>query len=334
MPRLYWDTIELGDPVAPLSKPAVTRVQIAKFAGAAQDWSPLHIDDDFAKSAGYGSVFAHGATSMGQGRRGEPLRAQRRSACRRRCLGGKPEPRHRHEGADHLPALAQRQRRKEEQDALAAGLTRDHRRASHCQAGAAKRIRRPKGPDRSGAGPSCRASPCCRAEKAEVTAAAATGREAGTPAATAAQSSARKGTAAEGSPRKGCQGPGEARTKGGCQACGETGEGGCQASGEVAGEVASQARGQKAARQGAGEARQEAREEEVVERHAAHVQRPGNGQVFVVLRPGRDRTVATGSRIADAVEIPPCRVAGEVYKPWHSLPASAKVFSLATGSLS
>lgn len=65
MPRLYWDSIELGDPVAPLSKPAVTRVQIAKFAGAAQDWSPLHIDDDFAKSAGYGSVFAHGATSLG-----------------------------------------------------------------------------------------------------------------------------------------------------------------------------------------------------------------------------------------------------------------------------
>ncbi|MDP2340803.1 MAG: MaoC/PaaZ C-terminal domain-containing protein [Deltaproteobacteria bacterium] len=65
MPQLYWDTIELGDPVTPLSKPAVTRVQIAKFAGASQDWSPLHIDDDFAKSAGYGSVFAHGATSLG-----------------------------------------------------------------------------------------------------------------------------------------------------------------------------------------------------------------------------------------------------------------------------
>jgi acyl dehydratase len=65
MPQLYWDTIELGDPVTPLAKPAVTRVQIAKFAGASQDWSPLHIDDDFAKSAGYGSVFAHGATSLG-----------------------------------------------------------------------------------------------------------------------------------------------------------------------------------------------------------------------------------------------------------------------------
>jgi acyl dehydratase len=65
MSQLYWDSIELGDPVAPLSKPAVSRVQIAKFAGAAQDWSPLHIDDDFAKSAGYGSVFAHGAMSLG-----------------------------------------------------------------------------------------------------------------------------------------------------------------------------------------------------------------------------------------------------------------------------
>jgi acyl dehydratase len=65
MPRLYWDTIELGDPVAPLQKPAVTRVHIAKFAGASQDWSPLHLDDDFAKSAGYGSVFAHGAISLG-----------------------------------------------------------------------------------------------------------------------------------------------------------------------------------------------------------------------------------------------------------------------------
>jgi len=65
MPQLYWDTIELGDPVAPLAKPSVSRVQIAKFAGAAQEWSPLHLDDDFAKSAGYGSVFAHGAMSLG-----------------------------------------------------------------------------------------------------------------------------------------------------------------------------------------------------------------------------------------------------------------------------
>jgi acyl dehydratase len=65
MTKLYWDTLEIGDPVTPLTKPPVTRVQIAKFAGAAQDYSPLHIDDDFAKSAGYGGVFAHGAITMG-----------------------------------------------------------------------------------------------------------------------------------------------------------------------------------------------------------------------------------------------------------------------------
>jgi acyl dehydratase len=65
MPKLYWDSVDLGDPVSPLIKPPVTRVQIAKFAGASNDWSPLHIDDDFAKGAGYGSVFAHGAISLG-----------------------------------------------------------------------------------------------------------------------------------------------------------------------------------------------------------------------------------------------------------------------------
>ena len=37
MPKLYWDSIEKGEQVAPITKPAVTRVQIAKFAGASQD---------------------------------------------------------------------------------------------------------------------------------------------------------------------------------------------------------------------------------------------------------------------------------------------------------
>jgi acyl dehydratase len=64
MPNLYWESIEKGEQVTPVSKPAVTRVQIAKFAGASQDWSPLHLDDDFAKSAGYGGVFAHGAIAL------------------------------------------------------------------------------------------------------------------------------------------------------------------------------------------------------------------------------------------------------------------------------
>lgn len=65
MPKLYYETVEIGDPVTPLTKPPVTRVQIAKFAGASRDYSPLHIDDDFAKAAGYGGVFAHGGIALG-----------------------------------------------------------------------------------------------------------------------------------------------------------------------------------------------------------------------------------------------------------------------------
>ncbi len=64
MPKLYWDSIEKGEQVTPVVKPAVTRVQIAKFAGASQDFSPLHLDDEFAKAAGYGGVFAHGAIGL------------------------------------------------------------------------------------------------------------------------------------------------------------------------------------------------------------------------------------------------------------------------------
>jgi acyl dehydratase len=65
MPKLYFETLEEGDSVVPVTKPPVTRVQIAKFAGASREYSPLHIDDDFAKSAGYGGVFAHGGIALG-----------------------------------------------------------------------------------------------------------------------------------------------------------------------------------------------------------------------------------------------------------------------------
>ncbi len=64
MAKLYWDTIDKGEQVSPITKPAISRVQVAKFAAASQDWSPLHLDDEFAKSAGYGGVFAHGAIAL------------------------------------------------------------------------------------------------------------------------------------------------------------------------------------------------------------------------------------------------------------------------------
>jgi acyl dehydratase len=39
---------------------AVTRVQIARYAGAVGDFNPIHVDEEFAKAAGMPSVIAHG----------------------------------------------------------------------------------------------------------------------------------------------------------------------------------------------------------------------------------------------------------------------------------
>jgi acyl dehydratase len=42
------------------SRGPVTRVQIARYAGAVGDFNPVHLDDEFARAAGLPSVIAHG----------------------------------------------------------------------------------------------------------------------------------------------------------------------------------------------------------------------------------------------------------------------------------
>jgi acyl dehydratase len=49
-----------------LAKPPITRLQIAKFAGASGDFNPSHVDEDIAREiGGMGGVFAHGMIGMG-----------------------------------------------------------------------------------------------------------------------------------------------------------------------------------------------------------------------------------------------------------------------------
>ena len=49
-----------------LQKPPITRLQIAKFAGASGDFNPSHVDEDIARDVGgMGGVFAHGMIGMG-----------------------------------------------------------------------------------------------------------------------------------------------------------------------------------------------------------------------------------------------------------------------------
>ncbi|MEW6470789.1 MAG: MaoC/PaaZ C-terminal domain-containing protein [Actinomycetota bacterium] len=44
--------------------PPLTRVQIARYAGAVRDFNPIHVDEEFAKTSGMPSVIAHGPLTL------------------------------------------------------------------------------------------------------------------------------------------------------------------------------------------------------------------------------------------------------------------------------
>src|SRR5882724_9532224 len=44
--------------------PAVTRQQIARYAGAVRDFNPIHVDEEFAQSLGLPSTIAHGPLTL------------------------------------------------------------------------------------------------------------------------------------------------------------------------------------------------------------------------------------------------------------------------------
>jgi acyl dehydratase len=58
------EPVQVGQELPPLKLPRITRTTLALFAGASGDHNPIHIDIDFAKSAGMPDVFAHGMLSM------------------------------------------------------------------------------------------------------------------------------------------------------------------------------------------------------------------------------------------------------------------------------
>ena len=63
--QLYFEAVKVGDELPPLVKPPVDRVQIARYVGASGDYSPLHVDEPFARNAGFPSVLVPGMLAMG-----------------------------------------------------------------------------------------------------------------------------------------------------------------------------------------------------------------------------------------------------------------------------
>jgi acyl dehydratase len=63
--RLYFENVQVGDELPALVKGPIQQIQLTRYAGASGDFNPIHQDDEFAKAAGMGGVFAHGMLSMG-----------------------------------------------------------------------------------------------------------------------------------------------------------------------------------------------------------------------------------------------------------------------------
>lgn len=55
---------EKGDLLKPLSRGPITREHLKAYAHAALDFNPIHLEEKFAKEAGFPSVIVHGMLSM------------------------------------------------------------------------------------------------------------------------------------------------------------------------------------------------------------------------------------------------------------------------------
>ncbi|TYO93306.1 MaoC/PaaZ C-terminal domain-containing protein [Desulfallas thermosapovorans] len=62
---VYFEDLEVSRPLPPLTKPAIDRTQLVKYAGASGDFNPLHYLDEVGQMAGTGGVIAHGMLVMG-----------------------------------------------------------------------------------------------------------------------------------------------------------------------------------------------------------------------------------------------------------------------------
>ena len=63
MPR--FEDLNVGDAIPALTKPAISHLQLALYAGAGADHNPIHVDEEAAKAGGLPGIIAHGMLPLG-----------------------------------------------------------------------------------------------------------------------------------------------------------------------------------------------------------------------------------------------------------------------------
>ncbi len=60
-----WDELQLGVAAAPFTDAPLTRTDFVRYQGASGDMNPIHHDEQFARAAGFPTVFAVGMLPAG-----------------------------------------------------------------------------------------------------------------------------------------------------------------------------------------------------------------------------------------------------------------------------
>ena len=63
--KVYFEDVQVGAEIPALVKGPIQQIQLTRYAGASHDFNPIHQDEEFARAAGMGGVFAHGMLTMG-----------------------------------------------------------------------------------------------------------------------------------------------------------------------------------------------------------------------------------------------------------------------------
>jgi acyl dehydratase len=65
MHMIRFEDIKVGDAIPAITKPAISHLQLALYAGAGADHNPIHVDAEAATAGGLPGIIAHGMLPLG-----------------------------------------------------------------------------------------------------------------------------------------------------------------------------------------------------------------------------------------------------------------------------